>query len=77
MTYELLFGKSPFQSDIKKILMAGEGADSKTNLPEVTFPTAPVVSETAKVFILNLLDSNPDKRMDMDEVIHHSFLKET
>ena len=46
--------------------MSGEGNDNKTSLSQVTFPSAPVVSEEAKIFILNLLDSNPDKRMDMD-----------
>ena len=54
-----------------------DNGQTKTNLSQVTFPTAPVVSECAKTFILNLLDSNPDKRMDMDEVIHHQFLQNT
>jgi len=42
MTYELLFGKSPFESDIKKMVMCG---DDKTELSEVSFPSAPVVAE--------------------------------
>ena len=75
LTYELLFGKSPFQSDIKKMLMSGECNENKTGLSEVTFPTAPLISEPAKMFITNLLDCDPDKRMDMDEAIHHAFLK--
>lgn len=73
MTYELLFGKSPFESDIKKMVQAG---DDSTELSVVAFPSAPVVSEAAREFILNLLDRNPDRRMDMDEVLHHSFLRD-
>ncbi len=73
MTFELLFGKSPFESDIKKMMMNGDG---KTELPEVNFPSAPVVSSEVKHFILNLLDRDPERRMDMDEVLHHPFLKE-
>ena len=55
--------------------MSGECSENKTGLSEVTFPTAPLISESAKMFITNLLDSDPDKRMDMDEAIHHAFLK--
>ena len=53
MTFELMFGKSPFENDIKKMLIAGEGMKE---LSEVVFPSAPVVSEQAKIFIRNLLD---------------------
>ena len=48
----------------------------KTELSEVTFPGTPVVSEEVKTFILNLLDREPNCRMDMDEAIHHPFLRE-
>lgn len=41
MTYELLFGRSPFESDIKKMVLEGGSAE----LSEVVFPSAPVVSE--------------------------------
>jgi serine/threonine protein kinase len=34
------------------------------------------VKEETKMFIENLLEENPDKRMDMDEVLCHDFLKE-
>ena len=72
MTYELMFGKSPFENDIKKMVMNKEDT---TELSEVSFPSAPVVSDEAKGFILNLLDREPNKRMDMDEILHHPFLK--
>jgi serine/threonine protein kinase len=48
----------------------------KTELSEVTFPGTPVVSEEAKTFILNMLDREPNCRMDMDEAIHHPFLRD-
>lgn len=48
----------------------------KTELPEVVFPTCPAVSEDAKAIIRNLLDREPNSRMDMDEVLHHAFLRE-
>ena len=73
MTFELLFGKSPFESDIKKMVINKEGIP---NLSQVIFPFAPPISQQAKEFILNLLDCNPDKRMDMDEVLAHPFIKE-
>lgn len=56
MTYELLFGKSPFESEIKKMAISG---DNKGELSEVTFPTAPIIREDTKNFILNLLDKDP------------------
>lgn len=45
MTYELLYGKSPFESDIKKMVINKEGAP---NLSQVSFPSAPPVSDEAK-----------------------------
>jgi len=63
MTYELLFGKSPFESEIKKMAMSGE---SKGELSEVSFPAAPLIRPDTRQFILNLLDKDPEKRMDMD-----------
>lgn len=72
LTYELLFGKSPFESEIKKIVRSN---DSKPELSEVSFPSAPPISEEGKSFILNLLENDPNCRMDMDEVLAHPFLK--
>lgn len=63
MAYELLFGKSPFESDIKKMVLNGQG---NTDFSEVNFPSAPPITDLAKEFILNLLDKDPDRRMDMD-----------
>jgi serine/threonine protein kinase len=68
-----LFGKSPFESDIKKIVKNGEAMQE---LSEIVFPAAPVIREETKSFILNLLANSPDQRMDMDQVLSHSFLKE-
>jgi hypothetical protein len=44
-------------------------------LSEIVFPAAPVIKEETKGFILNLLENNPDLRMDMDQVLNHQFLK--
>jgi aurora kinase len=63
LTYELLFGRSPFESDIKKIVLNNE---VKAELSEVTFPVAPVIREETKQLILNLLANDPQKRMDID-----------
>lgn len=73
MTYELLFGRSPFESDIKKMMIEG---GQKTELSEIVFPSTPIVSQEAKIFIMNMLDREPKSRMDMDEALHHPFLKE-
>ena len=67
-----MFGKSPFESDIKKIVKNGEVMQE---LSEIVFPVAPVIKEETKNFILNLLANNPDQRMDMDQVLSHAFLK--
>ena len=45
-------------------------------LGQIVFPAAPAIKEEAKKFILNLLENNPDSRMDMDQVLSHPFLKE-
>jgi hypothetical protein len=45
LTYELLYGKSPFVEDIKKIIL---GNEVKAELPLVVFPEVPVISEQAK-----------------------------
>lgn len=42
MAFELLFGKSPFESDIKKMVLKNEGIPT---LSQVVFPTAPPISE--------------------------------
>jgi len=53
--------------------MSGE---SKPELSEVSFPTTPVLSEEGRQFILKMLSLIPEDRMDMDEALAHSFLRQ-
>jgi serine/threonine protein kinase len=69
----LLFGKSPFESDIIKIT---KNKDQKAELSDLSFPSSIPIKEETRDFIENLLAENPDRRMDMDEVLIHPFLKE-
>jgi serine/threonine protein kinase len=73
LTYELLFGKSPFEKDIKSI---ARNKEAEAKLGELTFPAAIAIRDETKDFIENLLSEDPDKRMDMDEVLGHEFLRE-
>lgn len=45
-------------------------------MSDLVFPTSISIMDETKDFIENLLEENPDKRMDMDEVLAHEFLKE-
>lgn len=45
-------------------------------MSELVFPSSIPIKDETKDFIENLLEENPDKRMDMDEVLAHDFLKE-
>lgn len=72
MTYELLFGKSPFSNEIIKI---AQNKEVKAELTSLSFPNIPIKEETRQ-FIENLLEGDPERRMDMDEVLHHPFLRE-
>jgi serine/threonine protein kinase len=49
--------------------------EAKPELSEVSFPSAPVLSEEGRSFIVKLLDVIPEHRMDMDEALAHPFLK--
>ena len=73
MTYELLFGKSPFGSDLIKL---AHNKQMKPEMSTVNFPVGISIKEETKKFIENLLSQNPDDRMDMDSVLCHPFLKE-
>ena len=73
MTYELLFGKSPFESDIIKL---AQNKELKPELSTLNFPPGIPIKDDTKRFIENLLNSDPLQRMDMDEVLHHPFLRE-
>lgn len=63
MTFELLFGKSPFESDIIKI---AKNKELKPELSTLNFPQGIPIRPETKAFIENLLNEDPDKRMDMD-----------
>ena len=52
MTYELLFGKSPFESDIIKIT---RNKEQKAELSDLVFPASTPISNDTKNFIENLL----------------------
>lgn len=71
LTYELLFGKSPFESDIIKLARSKE---MKLELSELNFPPGIPIKDETRMFIENLLAENPDSRMDMDEVLLHPFM---
>lgn len=73
LTYELLFGKSPFEKDIKNIT---RNKEAEAKLGELTFPTSIPIKDETRDFIESLLAEDPDKRMDMDEVLAHEFLRE-
>jgi serine/threonine protein kinase len=73
LTYELLYGKSPFESDIIKISM---NKDQKAELSELSFPECIPIEKKTRDFIENLLSENPDLRMDMDGVLRHPFLRQ-
>lgn len=71
MTYELLFGKSPFGNDIIKL---ASNKEIKPELSSLSFPAGIPIKDETKNFIINLLEENPANRMDMDEVLRHPFL---
>lgn len=63
LTYQLLFGKSPFEKDIKNIT---RNKEVQAKLGELTFPASIPIKDQTKDFIQNLLAQNPEKRMEMD-----------
>jgi serine/threonine protein kinase len=73
LTYELLFGKSPFESEIIKI---SRNKEQKAELTGLVFPASTPVSADTRSFIENLLSEDPEQRMEMDEVLQHPFLRE-
>jgi serine/threonine protein kinase len=57
LTYELLFGRSPFESDIIKIARSKE--QQKPELSGLVFPAGTPVGADTKSFIENLLSEDP------------------
>lgn len=43
---------------------------------EIQFPNYINISDTAKDFVLALLNRNPDLRMDIDAMLMHKFLSQ-
>ena len=72
MTFELVFGYSPYEKDIYEIMVVG---DIKHTLPPFKFPDAPIVSDECKDFIRGLLKLDIRKRTSIKEAFQHPFLK--
>lgn len=66
LTYELLFGISPF-TDINDNLI-------KKNIIKKQFKYPKFISACAKNFINCLLEIDEDKRMDVNDCIYHPFI---
>jgi hypothetical protein len=48
--------------------------DQKAGLSELSFPESVPIEKKTRDFIENLLQENPNLRMDMDAVLKHPFL---
>jgi serine/threonine protein kinase len=71
VAFELLFGYSPFEQEIFQSLV-----DQNHGIVyELKFPDEISASDEAKDFIMNLLEKNPGKRMEIDKALKHPFLQ--
>lgn len=50
--------------------------EARQELSGLVFPVGTAVRECAKEFVGNLLQKDPDLRMDMDQVLSHAFLQQ-
>lgn len=68
LCYEFLYGNPPFEA-------AGHSETYKRILRvDLKFPSEPVVSDDAKDLIQSLLVKNPKERMELSQVIRHSWI---
>ena len=72
VTYELLFGISPFEDEIVYSL--------KNNIHnpilELVFPAEIPVSNEAKSFLVKTLEKNSNDRISIEETIQHPFFQQ-
>jgi len=69
ITYELIVGCTPYDSDIIKILN-NEGVE----LSKLKFPSECSISNEAKDFINQLLKKDPNDRMSLFDALKHPFM---
>jgi len=68
--YELLIGKPPFsENDVKSTY-------EKIKNVEYTFPEDSIISNAAKNLIGQILVKEPNKRLSIEQIINHDFLKQ-
>lgn len=72
ITYLLLAGFLPFDSDVSEKEIARQTVYEPTPFPSVVWNN---VSLEAKMFVENLLNKNPAKRMTIKEVLEHKWLQ--
>ena len=66
--YQMLIGKHPFDGGINKEL------DDSINKSEYTIPNNLTLSKEAISFINSMLEFNPEKRLNIDDLVNHCFL---
>ena len=72
IAYLLLAGFLPFDSDVSEKEIARQTVYEPTPFPSVVWNN---VSLEAKMFVENLLNKNPAKRMTIKEVLEHKWLQ--
>ena len=72
IAYLLLAGFLPFDSDVSEKEIARQTVYEPTPFPSVVWNN---VSIEAKMFVENLLNKNPAKRMTIKEVLEHKWLQ--
>jgi polo-like kinase 1 len=70
ITYTLLVGRPPFQSKNSKATW------TRIKKLEYSFPNDIFISENAKKFIQSLLQTKPEDRPELDDILNHSFFKD-
>jgi serine/threonine protein kinase len=71
MTYEMLVGTSPFEADIIEITKKGKAPE----LSQLTFPESCQLSHDAREFLEQLLNTDPQERLGIDEALRHEFIQ--
>ena len=72
ITYLLVAGFLPFDDENSEKEIARQTVYEPTPFPNSIWKN---ISLEAKLFVSNLLDKNPDKRMNLQEVLQHKWLK--
>ena len=72
ITYLLVAGFLPFDDETSEKEIARQTVYDPTPFPSYVWKN---ISLEAKMFVDNLLDKNPDKRMNLQEVLQHKWLQ--